>query len=148
MLPGAELRVWYGAFYAKKMEKPVLKPPLPPPLSSGKYCDITNKNLNRLKTFFFRILVGTLYSKTLHAESVSIKILFLVILIKKKNLATFLTSYHMPLCVSIFFVRSDVMPSPPQTTTPDKSEAHVITANEEADAGDCRETESDNSGSH
>nr|XP_015196761.1 PREDICTED: PR domain zinc finger protein 15 [Lepisosteus oculatus] len=24
--PGSELRVWYGAFYAKKMEKPVLKP--------------------------------------------------------------------------------------------------------------------------
>uniref|UniRef100_A0A3B4CSS7 PR/SET domain 15 n=1 Tax=Pygocentrus nattereri TaxID=42514 RepID=A0A3B4CSS7_PYGNA len=32
VLPGSELRVWYGAFYAKKMEKPVLKPPvLPPP---------------------------------------------------------------------------------------------------------------------
>ncbi|XP_066506502.1 PR domain zinc finger protein 15 isoform X2 [Hoplias malabaricus] len=32
VFPGAELRVWYGAFYAKKMEKPVLKPPvLPPP---------------------------------------------------------------------------------------------------------------------
>ncbi|KAK5859235.1 hypothetical protein PBY51_003316 [Eleginops maclovinus] len=30
VLPGAELRVWYGAFYAKKMEKPVLKPPLQP----------------------------------------------------------------------------------------------------------------------
>ncbi|XP_030648092.1 PR domain zinc finger protein 15 [Chanos chanos] len=30
--PGSELRVWYGAFYAKKMEKPVLRPPvLPPP---------------------------------------------------------------------------------------------------------------------
>ncbi|XP_047464019.1 PR domain zinc finger protein 15 isoform X2 [Mugil cephalus] len=32
VLPGTELRVWYGAFYAKKMEKPVLKPPLQPPL--------------------------------------------------------------------------------------------------------------------
>ncbi|KAM9847019.1 PR domain zinc finger protein 15 [Aulostomus maculatus] len=33
VLPGMELRVWYGAFYAKKMEKPVLKPPFqhPPP---------------------------------------------------------------------------------------------------------------------
>uniref|UniRef100_M4AHE6 PR/SET domain 15 n=1 Tax=Xiphophorus maculatus TaxID=8083 RepID=M4AHE6_XIPMA len=33
VLPGTELRVWYGAFYAKKMEKPILKlpPPLPPP---------------------------------------------------------------------------------------------------------------------
>ncbi|RVE63461.1 hypothetical protein OJAV_G00136510 [Oryzias javanicus] len=28
VLPGTELRVWYGAFYAKKMEKPSLKPPL------------------------------------------------------------------------------------------------------------------------
>uniref|UniRef100_A0A8C5FZE3 PR/SET domain 15 n=1 Tax=Gouania willdenowi TaxID=441366 RepID=A0A8C5FZE3_GOUWI len=27
VLPGTELRVWYGAFYAKKMEKPMLKPP-------------------------------------------------------------------------------------------------------------------------
>ncbi|XP_029957474.1 PR domain zinc finger protein 15 [Salarias fasciatus] len=32
VLPGAELRVWYGAFYAKKMEKPVLRPLLQPPL--------------------------------------------------------------------------------------------------------------------
>uniref|UniRef100_A0A3Q1GWF4 PR/SET domain 15 n=1 Tax=Acanthochromis polyacanthus TaxID=80966 RepID=A0A3Q1GWF4_9TELE len=31
VLPGTELRVWYGAFYAKKMEKPVLKSPLVPP---------------------------------------------------------------------------------------------------------------------
>ncbi|XP_074529150.1 PR domain zinc finger protein 15 isoform X2 [Halichoeres trimaculatus] len=31
VLPGAELRVWYGAFYAKKMERPMLKPPLQPP---------------------------------------------------------------------------------------------------------------------
>ncbi|XP_061154614.1 PR domain zinc finger protein 15 isoform X2 [Syngnathus typhle] len=30
VLPGAELRVWYGAFYAKKMEKPMLKLPLQP----------------------------------------------------------------------------------------------------------------------
>ncbi|KAG9351748.1 hypothetical protein JZ751_022999 [Albula glossodonta] len=30
--PGTELRVWYGAFYARKMERPVLKlPALPPP---------------------------------------------------------------------------------------------------------------------
>ncbi|XP_063060264.1 PR domain zinc finger protein 15 [Engraulis encrasicolus] len=28
VLPGVELRVWYGAFYARKMEKPVLKPPV------------------------------------------------------------------------------------------------------------------------
>lgn len=36
VLPGTELRVWYGAFYAKKMEKPVLKPPLqPPPPQTG-----------------------------------------------------------------------------------------------------------------
>uniref|UniRef100_A0A3Q3LAM1 PR/SET domain 15 n=1 Tax=Mastacembelus armatus TaxID=205130 RepID=A0A3Q3LAM1_9TELE len=33
VLPGTELRVWYGAFYAKKMEKPMLKPPLQPPPS-------------------------------------------------------------------------------------------------------------------
>ncbi|XP_072515288.1 PR domain zinc finger protein 15 isoform X2 [Salminus brasiliensis] len=31
VLPGMELRVWYGAFYAKKMEKPVLKLPALPP---------------------------------------------------------------------------------------------------------------------
>ncbi|KAM7374815.1 hypothetical protein PAMP_007452 [Pampus punctatissimus] len=31
VLPGTELRVWYGAFYAKKMEKPMLKPPVQPP---------------------------------------------------------------------------------------------------------------------
>ncbi|XP_041088971.1 PR domain zinc finger protein 15 [Polyodon spathula] len=29
--PGTELRVWYGAFYAKRMEKPVLKPVAIPP---------------------------------------------------------------------------------------------------------------------
>ncbi|XP_068126484.1 PR domain zinc finger protein 15 isoform X2 [Hyperolius riggenbachi] len=27
--PGTELRVWYAAFYARKMEKPLLKPPMP-----------------------------------------------------------------------------------------------------------------------
>uniref|UniRef100_A0AAY5KEJ0 PR/SET domain 15 n=1 Tax=Esox lucius TaxID=8010 RepID=A0AAY5KEJ0_ESOLU len=27
VLPGSELRVWYGAFYAKKMERPMLKAP-------------------------------------------------------------------------------------------------------------------------
>ncbi|KAM9788980.1 PR domain zinc finger protein 15 [Neosynchiropus ocellatus] len=31
VLPGTELRVWYGAFYAKKMEKPMLRPLLVPP---------------------------------------------------------------------------------------------------------------------
>ncbi|XP_042588761.1 PR domain zinc finger protein 15-like isoform X1 [Cyprinus carpio] len=32
VLPGTELRVWYGAFYAKKMDQPILRPPvLPPP---------------------------------------------------------------------------------------------------------------------
>uniref|UniRef100_A0A673MBF0 PR domain zinc finger protein 15-like n=1 Tax=Sinocyclocheilus rhinocerous TaxID=307959 RepID=A0A673MBF0_9TELE len=32
VLPGTELRVWYGAFYAKKMDRPILRPPvLPPP---------------------------------------------------------------------------------------------------------------------
>lgn len=32
VLPGTELRVWYGAFYAKKMDRPVLRlPVLPPP---------------------------------------------------------------------------------------------------------------------
>ncbi|XP_062342029.1 PR domain zinc finger protein 15 [Osmerus eperlanus] len=31
VLPGTELRVWYRAFYAKKMEKPMLKLPVPPP---------------------------------------------------------------------------------------------------------------------
>ncbi|XP_076025245.1 PR domain zinc finger protein 15 [Genypterus blacodes] len=30
VLPGTELRVWYGAFYAKKMEKPMLKQPYLP----------------------------------------------------------------------------------------------------------------------
>ncbi|XP_067288816.1 PR domain zinc finger protein 15 [Pseudorasbora parva] len=29
--PGTELRVWYGAFYAKKMDRPVLRPPVLPP---------------------------------------------------------------------------------------------------------------------
>ncbi|KAF7701432.1 PR domain zinc finger protein 15 [Silurus meridionalis] len=37
VLPGAELRVWYGAFYAKKMEKPILKPPVAPP-QTGLLC--------------------------------------------------------------------------------------------------------------
>ncbi|XP_053097240.1 PR domain zinc finger protein 15 isoform X2 [Pangasianodon hypophthalmus] len=37
VLPGVELRVWYGAFYAKKMEKPVLKPPVVPP-HTGMLC--------------------------------------------------------------------------------------------------------------
>ncbi|GAA6084474.1 PR domain zinc finger protein 15 isoform X3 [Tachysurus ichikawai] len=37
VLPGAELRVWYGAFYAKKMEKPILKPPVAPP-HTGMLC--------------------------------------------------------------------------------------------------------------
>ncbi|CAL8266813.1 unnamed protein product [Merluccius merluccius] len=27
VLPGTELRVWYGAFYAKKLDKPMLRPP-------------------------------------------------------------------------------------------------------------------------
>ncbi|KAA0704085.1 Zinc finger protein 15 [Triplophysa tibetana] len=32
VLPGAELKVWYGAFYAKKMDRPLLRlPVLPPP---------------------------------------------------------------------------------------------------------------------
>ncbi|XP_077447822.1 PR domain zinc finger protein 15 [Stigmatopora argus] len=31
VLPGTELRVWYGAFYAKKMEKPLLKLSIEPP---------------------------------------------------------------------------------------------------------------------
>uniref|UniRef100_A0A8C4EU95 PR/SET domain 15 n=1 Tax=Dicentrarchus labrax TaxID=13489 RepID=A0A8C4EU95_DICLA len=35
VLPGTELRVWYGAFYAKKMEKPMLKSPLQPPPPAG-----------------------------------------------------------------------------------------------------------------
>lgn len=35
VLPGAELRVWYGAFYAKKMSKPTLKPARLPPSESG-----------------------------------------------------------------------------------------------------------------
>ncbi|XP_068187461.1 PR domain zinc finger protein 15 [Antennarius striatus] len=30
VLPGTELRVWYGAFYAKKMEKPMLRAPQTP----------------------------------------------------------------------------------------------------------------------
>ncbi|KAM6911820.1 PR domain zinc finger protein 15 [Lycodopsis pacificus] len=30
VFPGTELKVWYGAFYAKKMEMPMLKPPLQP----------------------------------------------------------------------------------------------------------------------
>ncbi|KAJ7996747.1 hypothetical protein DPEC_G00240230 [Dallia pectoralis] len=34
VLPGSELRVWYGAFYAKKMERPMLKTP-PPDADSG-----------------------------------------------------------------------------------------------------------------
>lgn len=44
VLPGVELRVWYGAFYAKKMDKPMLKSvqlpqiPLSPP---GKWLNST-----------------------------------------------------------------------------------------------------------
>ncbi|CAL8364198.1 unnamed protein product [Lota lota] len=30
VLPGTELRVWYGAFYAKKLDKPMLRPPMLP----------------------------------------------------------------------------------------------------------------------
>uniref|UniRef100_A0A8C4ZEC1 PR/SET domain 15 n=1 Tax=Gadus morhua TaxID=8049 RepID=A0A8C4ZEC1_GADMO len=30
VLPGTELRVWYGAFYAKKLDKPTLRPPMLP----------------------------------------------------------------------------------------------------------------------
>uniref|UniRef100_A0A1A8GDQ3 PR domain containing 15 n=2 Tax=Nothobranchius korthausae TaxID=1143690 RepID=A0A1A8GDQ3_9TELE len=37
VLPGTELRVWYGAFYAKKMEKLMLKPPFPPQESPEKH---------------------------------------------------------------------------------------------------------------
>ncbi|XP_035522975.1 PR domain zinc finger protein 15 isoform X1 [Morone saxatilis] len=40
VLPGTELRVWYGAFYAKKMEKPMLKSPLQPPPSA----DVTSSS--------------------------------------------------------------------------------------------------------
>ncbi|NWR70240.1 PRD15 protein, partial [Centropus unirufus] len=36
--PGTELRVWYAAFYAKKMEKPVLKQLF----SISSYCDLVN----------------------------------------------------------------------------------------------------------
>ncbi|XP_077403704.1 PR domain zinc finger protein 15 isoform X2 [Vanacampus margaritifer] len=58
VLPGAELRVWYGAFYAKKMEKPMLKLPVlplqpretyaktsssPPPVTNNKNADATSK---------------------------------------------------------------------------------------------------------
>ncbi|KAG7282647.1 hypothetical protein CRUP_017573, partial [Coryphaenoides rupestris] len=36
VLPGAELRVWYGAFYAKKLDKAMLRPPtLPTPPADG-----------------------------------------------------------------------------------------------------------------
>ncbi|XP_061607334.1 PR domain zinc finger protein 15 isoform X4 [Phyllopteryx taeniolatus] len=60
VLPGAELRVWYGAFYAKKMEKPMLKlpiellPPLetsektsssPPPLANDKNAGAVMKEM-------------------------------------------------------------------------------------------------------
>ncbi|XP_030292763.1 PR domain zinc finger protein 15 isoform X1 [Sparus aurata] len=48
VLPGTELRVWYGAFYAKKMEKPMLKSPLqppPPPSDVGLMCsDVTSSS--------------------------------------------------------------------------------------------------------
>lgn len=37
VLPGVELRVWYGAFYARKMDKPVLKPPVAP--AAGEDCE-------------------------------------------------------------------------------------------------------------
>ncbi|KAM4544933.1 PR domain zinc finger protein 15 isoform 3-T3 [Odontesthes bonariensis] len=43
VLPGAELRVWYGAFYAKKMEKPVLRPPLQPQLPPPDATDASTK---------------------------------------------------------------------------------------------------------
>ncbi|KAK2879820.1 PR domain zinc finger protein 15 isoform X2 [Channa argus] len=42
VLPGTELRVWYGAFYAKKMEKPMLKPPVQPPPPS--ITDVTSSS--------------------------------------------------------------------------------------------------------
>lgn len=56
VLPGTELRVWYGAFYAKKMEKPMLKvplqPPLPPPEKTGlkNLTDSPQLNTNDAKT--------------------------------------------------------------------------------------------------
>ncbi|KAM3601262.1 uncharacterized protein V6R79_009879 [Siganus canaliculatus] len=42
VLPGTELRVWYGAFYAKKMEKPMLKSPLQQPLPPAPPADVTS----------------------------------------------------------------------------------------------------------
>ncbi|XP_028277162.1 PR domain zinc finger protein 15 isoform X2 [Parambassis ranga] len=44
VLPGTELRVWYGAFYAKKMERPMLKPllqPQLPPSETSEKCAAT-----------------------------------------------------------------------------------------------------------
>ncbi|XP_028277163.1 PR domain zinc finger protein 15 isoform X3 [Parambassis ranga] len=41
VLPGTELRVWYGAFYAKKMERPMLKPLLQPQLPPS---DVTSSS--------------------------------------------------------------------------------------------------------
>ncbi|KAK0132109.1 PR domain zinc finger protein 15 [Merluccius polli] len=35
VLPGTELRVWYGAFYAKKLDKPMLRPPTLPTPADG-----------------------------------------------------------------------------------------------------------------
>ncbi|KAJ3589653.1 hypothetical protein NHX12_010496 [Muraenolepis orangiensis] len=35
VLPGAELRVWYGAFYAKKLDMPMLRPPILPSPPDG-----------------------------------------------------------------------------------------------------------------
>ncbi|XP_034540374.1 PR domain zinc finger protein 15 isoform X2 [Notolabrus celidotus] len=44
VLPGSELRVWYGAFYSKKMERPMLKPPFQPPPQADVTSSSTKKD--------------------------------------------------------------------------------------------------------
>lgn len=82
MPPGAELRVWYGAFYAKKMNKPTLRPPGQAPLpapQSGRMtvgCCLGRRGNSRLHPltpiFFFFDTDGTsLLAKTDICEAAS-----------------------------------------------------------------------------
>uniref|UniRef100_A0A667YHA1 PR/SET domain 15 n=1 Tax=Myripristis murdjan TaxID=586833 RepID=A0A667YHA1_9TELE len=73
VLPGTELRVWYGAFYAKKMEKPMLKPPVQPPPPGTR---LLGKNLQKCCVMFahshFLLLIpGHLLSHLQEAKTVT-----------------------------------------------------------------------------
>ncbi|CAJ1064714.1 PR domain zinc finger protein 15 isoform X4 [Xyrichtys novacula] len=62
VLPGTELRVWYGAFYAKKMERSMLKPPLEPPPPPA---DVTSSSANNEAA----VKTGTLVPLTAKEDS-------------------------------------------------------------------------------